>query len=389
LLLFNVMFSHEGNFKSRYLSLLPYVLLSAAYIGIRFYFFGSLKYVNEPVRSFSENFLSQSRAWVYYLGTLVLPLNLNIDYDFPVSRSILDGQVILSFLLLAGLILLILWLSRSNRLIGFWALWFAVNLAPTNSLIILEDLVSDRWLYLSSIGYAVLLAYAVSWIFQTLVEGRSRPAKILFFFLCALVIELYGFSSVLRNFTWNNDRSLWEDAVAKSPHKARPYDALGVALALEGKLEEGRLSLQRAIELAPQGGQAYLNLGFVYSKEGKMEKAVATYEKALLLNPRLLPEIYNNLGLIYLQTGKMKEAEKSFRKAIEIRPHFAPAYCNLGAYYEKLGNIEQAIDNYEVTVKLSPDYYLSYGALSVLYERKGWKEKSREAYQKFIDGSLR
>ena len=383
LVLLDYLFPRGRTLQTRIRSVLPYVLLSAIYLGVRLYFFGTLNYAGEPVRPFYAHLLTQARAWVHCLGTLLLPLSLNIDYDFPVSYSILDSGVILSIILLAGLAGTILWLSRFNRLIGFWALWFVVNLAPTNSLIILEDLVSDRWLYLSSVGYAVLLAYAGNWIFQNFVEGKNRAAKIAFFFLCALVVEMYGFSTVLRNFTWNNDRSLWEDTVAKSPQKARPYCALGAVLALEGKFQEARQSLERAIELAPRGGQAYINLGYVYSLEGKTAEAIAAYEKAIPLNPKLLPEIYNNLGLIYFQQEQMEKAEVLLRKAVEIRPHFAPPYCNLGSLYEKKGDLDRAIQYYEKTVQLAPDYHSAHEALSLLYGQKGWKEKSLEAHQKF------
>jgi len=128
------------------------------YLSIRVYFFGSLQYSNPPARSFFEHVLTNR-------GLGLLPGNFDSSSQFerrlrfPVSHSLLENEVILSFLLLAGLVLLILWLSRSNRLIGFWALWFAINLAPTNSVIVLEDLIADRWLYLSSVGYAILMAY--------------------------------------------------------------------------------------------------------------------------------------------------------------------------------------------------------------------------------------
>jgi Flp pilus assembly protein TadD len=387
LLIFLTYFFPRGRtWKERILTLLPYILLSAIYIGIRLHFFGSLHYAGDPIRPFSAHMLTQPRAYVHYLGTLLFPLNLNIDYDIPISYSVLDGGVLLSLFLVAGLGVIIAWLARSNPLIGFWALWFVVNLAPTNSLIVLEDLVSDRWLYLSSVAYAALLAMALKWIYSSLVKGRG--SQIVFFFLCALILELYGFSTVLRNFVWTNDRTLWEDTVSKSPRKARAHDGLGVALALEGKLEEARRSLERAIELAPRGGQAYINLGYVYSLQGKTEKAIAAYEEAIPLNPKLLPEIYNNLGLIYFRQGQMKRAEAMLRRAVEIRPHYAPPYCNLGALYEKRGDLDQAIRYYEKTVKLAPDYHLAHGALGVLYERKGWKEKSQEAKARFLKYSL-
>jgi len=389
LVLLVLIFPRGQTWKNRLLPLLPYLLLSIAYVGVRVYFFGSLQYVGQPGRSFYENLLSQPRAWVHYLGTLLLPLNLNVDYDFPVSHSITESGFLFSLLLLAAGALLIGRISRGNRMIGFWALWFSVTLLPTNSLIALEDLVSDRWLYLPSVGFAILMGYAASWVYQTLVAGRGRAGQIFFFFLCALLVEFYGFSTVLRNFAWTSDRTLWEDTLAKSPQKARPHDSLGMALALEGRLDEAQKSLQRAIDLAPRGGQAYLNLGYLYSLQGKTEEAIAAYEKAIPLNPKLLPEIYNNLGLIYFQRGQMEKAETVLRKAVEIRPHFAPPYCNLGALHEKRGDLDGAIHYYEKTANLAPDYHLAYAALSVLYAQKGWKEKSREANAKFLKHSPR
>jgi tetratricopeptide (TPR) repeat protein len=390
LFLFNVMFPHERSLKRRYGSLLPHFLLSLVYLGMRVYFFASLAYSNPPVRSFYDHLLTQPRAWVYYLGTLILPLNLNVDYDFPVSHSVLESSVILSLLLLAGLALLIFWLSRSNRLIAFWALWFGINLAPTNSLIILEDLIADRWLYLPSVGYAILMAYAVSWIYQALVEGRSRVVKVIFFFFCALTIELYGYSTLLRNFDWTSQRTLWEDAVAKSPNKARTYNGLGLALLQEGRLEEASQYFQQAITLKPKDGQAYLNLGYVYSLQGDYGKAIEYYEMAIpLLNATFLPDAYNNLGVVYLEQRRMEEAKKCFLKAMEIRPHDPRPYCNLGAYHEKKGELDPAIHFYETSAKLAPEIPTPHGALSILYERKGWKEKSKEAYHKFLKNSAR
>jgi tetratricopeptide (TPR) repeat protein len=384
LLLFNVLFSHGSSFNNRCLSLIPHFLVTSLYLIMRLYFFDTLLYGSRPLRPLYDQLLSQSRAWVHYLGTLLLPLNLTINYDFPVSHSILEGQVVLSIFLLAGLSLMIWWLSRSNRLVGFFALWFAITLSPTNSIIALEDLVCDRWLYLSVVGYAALLALAADWVFQKRVEAGSRAGRIVFFCLCALVVELYGYSSLLRNFDFTSPRTLWEDAVAKTPHNARAYTALGVALVSQGRLGEGSQRLRQAIALEPRGGPAYLNLGYIYSVRGELDKAIELYEKAISLSPKLLPEIYNNLGLAYMNQGKMEESEKYLRKAIAIRPHIAAPHYNLGLYFEKRGDIDQAISYHEKANKLDPDYPLPYYNLSRLYKLKGWSDKSQEAYQNFL-----
>ena len=384
LVVFSAVFPPGGDFRRRCFSLAPHLLISILYLALRAYFFGSFQYGSPPARSFYEHVLTQPRAWVHYLGTLLLPLNLNVDYDFPVSHSILESGVVLSLCLLLALILIAGYLSRQNRFIALWGFWFALNLAPTNSLIILEDVVSDRWLYLPSVAFAVLLAYGASWIYRAWFEAGSRAGKFLFFFLCVLAVELYGYSTVLRNFAWTSQRTLWEDAVSKSPNKPRPYNGLGVAFSLNNRFGEAKRNFYRAIALEPRWGQPYLNLGYVYSLEGNFDKAIEFYQKAIPLSETFLAEIYNNLGLVYLSQGKMEEGRESFLKAIDIRPHDPFPYCNLGSYYERKGEIDQAIHFYERSAKLSPESHVLHGALSVLYERKGWKEKSKEAYKKFL-----
>lgn len=49
---------------------------------------------------------------------------------------------------------------------------------------------------------------------------------------------------------WTEDRRLWTDAVAKAPHKPRPWVNLGNAFAREGFHPAARAAYQRAQQLA-------------------------------------------------------------------------------------------------------------------------------------------
>ena len=157
-----------------------------------------------------------------------------------------------SFILVIGVVLL--WkLSRTFRAAGFFSLWFVVTLAPTNTLIALDDVVTDRWLYLPSVGYAVVFALTAEWIYRKGIIRLGRERKLIFFFLCALVIELYGYSTLLRNFTWANEWMLWEDTKLKSPNLARPRNGLGLALADVGRMDfEAILEFKKAVAMDPQ-----------------------------------------------------------------------------------------------------------------------------------------
>lgn len=379
LALFNFLFPLGRTWRRRLFSLLPYGLLSIIYLVIRLHFFGSMQYSSKIIRPLYENFLTQLRAWVHYLGTLLLPLNLNVDYDFPISHSILESQVIFSLSILLALALLIWKIAKFSRLVGFFGLWFVVNLLPTNSLIPLEDVITDRWLYLPSVGYAVIMALAADWIFRAKVKTSRRASKLVFFFLCALVVELYGFATILRNFTWSSYWTLWEDATEKSPNKSRPHSGLGLALNHVGRTGEAIEEFKKAIQLNPKAGEPFLNLGYIYFHQGKMEEATQAFQKAIVLTPRLSPECHNNLGIIHLQQGRKEEGIKELQLALQARPFYARTHGNLGNFYEKEGDVDRAISFMERAAKLEPEYVPVYKALIRLYEKKGWKEKSQEA----------
>ena len=384
LILFNFLFPLGRAWKRRLFSLFPYFFLSAIYILIRLHLFGVLQYGTKSIRPFYDNLLTQFRAWVHYLGALLIPLNLNVDYDFPISHSILEGSVIFSIFILATLAIIIWKISKKSRFVGFFALWFAINLLPTNSLIPLEDVVTDRWLYLPSVGYAVIMALGAEWIFRAKVRMGNRASKLVFFFLCILVIELYSFATVLRNFTWTSYWTLWEDAAAKSPNKSRPHLALGVGLNQAGRTAEAIEELKKAAQLNPNGGEPYLNLGYIYFHQGKLEEALQAFQKAIVLTPRLSAEGHNNLGAVYLVQGRKEEGIKELQLALKERPHYSRPYSSMGNFYEKEGDIDKAISCMEQAAKLQPEFVPVHEALVRLYEKKGWKEKSQEAHRNYL-----
>ena len=384
LIIFDLLFPLGRTWKKRFFSLLPYLFLSSIYIILRIHFFGFLQNGSQPIRPFYQNLLTQPMAWVHYLGTLLLPLNLNVDYDFAIAHSVFESQVIFSIIILTVVAALIWKISKTSRVVAFFGLWFAANLLPTNSIIPLQDVVTDRWLYLPSVGYAVIVAVAAEWVFRVKVRSGSRAGQLVFFFLCALVVEVYGFATVLRNFTWTSYWTLWEDAAAKSPNKSRPHLALGVGLNQAGRTGQAIEELKKAARLNPNGGEPYLNLGYIYFHQRKLEESIQAFQRAVVLSPRLAPEVHNNLGAVYLLQGRKEEGIKELQLALKERPHYSRPYSSQGNFYEQEGDIDKAISCMEQAAKLEPEFVPIHEALVRLYEKKGWKEKSQEAHKNYL-----
>ncbi|PIQ94088.1 MAG: hypothetical protein CO148_01190 [Nitrospirae bacterium CG_4_9_14_3_um_filter_41_27] len=113
-----------------------------------------------PITSF-QYFLTQLHVIPYYIKLLFIPANLNLDYDWPITRNI-DLPTMFFFVLLASIIVVAIWLFRRTRLISFGIIWFFVTLSVTSSFIVIYDVIFEHRLYLPSIGFAVVIAFLIS-----------------------------------------------------------------------------------------------------------------------------------------------------------------------------------------------------------------------------------
>jgi len=111
----------------------------------------------------SERVLTQSRIVLYYLTLLAFPhpSRLNLDYDFPISKTILDPPTtLISILIIAGLMGYSIWGARKKPVISFFILWYFGNLVIESSIIPLE-MVFEHRLYLPAVGPFVLFSLMV------------------------------------------------------------------------------------------------------------------------------------------------------------------------------------------------------------------------------------
>jgi tetratricopeptide (TPR) repeat protein len=108
-------------------------------------------------------------------------------------------------------------------------------------------------------------------------------------------------------------------ALAINPRLARAHVWLGGAMAAQGKLDEGLVSLHRAIEIEPDNADAHQALARAYwLGKGMVPEGIAELRRALELNPEAG---YTHLQLSMLEalSGNLDAAETSAREAIELQ----------------------------------------------------------------------
>jgi len=325
----------------------------------------------------TERVMTQFRVIIYYISLIFFPhpSRLNLDYDFPLSTSLISPlTTLLSLSAIVGLILLAIYFARKERLLSFCILWFFGNLLIESSIIPLAIIFEHRN-YLPSMLVClipVILAYRyikLSWI------------KI---GLMCLIVSVFSFWTYQRNRVWQNEITLWTDIVQKSPDKARPHANLGDAFKKEGKLDAAIEQFMTAVRLDPSLPEPYNNLGVVLAKQGKIDEAIDYYSRAIKIKPSYA-EAYFNLGSTLAAHGQIMQAIDMLSKALQLNPDSARVHSNLGSLFIKQGNLEKALYHNKEALRLDPQLVEAHNNMGIVLMREGKLEAAisqfREALQ--------
>ncbi len=305
-------------------------------------------------------FFTQLNVFRTYLRLLVFPVRQNLDYDYPLARTLAEPGTFFSGLFLLTLLLIACKLFRHHRLLAFGIFWFFITLS-VESFFILEDLLFEHRLYLPTVGFALFLS---SCLFRLLKSGRASTV-----FLLA-VLFVFSVAAYRRNGVWADEVTLWEDTLRKSPNKARPYNNLGMAHGKRGDYDKEISYCLEAVAKDPDFFYAYNNLGVAYGQKGETEKEIEYYEKAIAINPRLVTT-HVNLGAAYGKKGELEKALAILDRAIQMDPYHPGAYSNLGVIYGKSQNIVKEIESYLKAIHLDPDNVYAYSNLAIALAEAG------------------
>ncbi len=331
--------------------------------------------------------LTQFRVIMTYIRLLFLPINQNLDYDYPIYHS-LTLEILLSLLFIILLLCLAVYFfyksqPRNHRLglIAFGIFWFFITLSVESSLIPISDVIAEHRLYLPSVG--AIIAFS-STILIMLDYAKPRFSS-LFFYPVMLVIAVLplGIATYHRNFTWADEVTLWEDVVKKSPYKIRGYIKLGNIHLLDRRLDEAIKEYQAALNLRPDSAEAHNNLALAYNQQGRLEEAIQEYKAAIKLKLEF-PELHYRLALAYYQQGNLEEATKEYLTALNLKPDYAEAHNSLGNIYFKQNRLEEAIYEYTIALGLKTNYAEAHNNLGVAYAKQGHLEVATQEYKAAI-----
>ena len=112
------------------------------------------------------------------------------------------------------------------------------------------------------------------------------------------------------------------------PDYANAHNALGAALASQGREEEALAAFAAAARLEPGHAEANNNAGSALRALGRPEEALPYLERALAANPGLA-DAHHNRGLVLHALRRYDEAAQSLRRVLELAPRTPYALSSL------------------------------------------------------------
>jgi len=275
--------------------------------------FGEMRRLAEPSPNISplHYLLTQFRVIVTYIRLLFVPLNQNLDYDYPIARTLLDLPMLASLLFLVSIFIFAIRIFRNHRLISFSIFWFFLTLLPESSIIPIKDVISEHRLYLPMVAYSIFL---VSTMYYFLVKHALKSMLI----VMIMIITCYSLLTYARNAVWRDEVTLWSDVIRKSPRKAEAYNNRGAALYLDaGNFDQALSDFNKAIEIYPRYVDAYSNRGNVYADKLNFDQALSDYNKAIGIDHNF-GHVYYNRAVAYFEKQEYNKSWEDIHKAEEL-----------------------------------------------------------------------
>lgn len=358
--------------------------------------------------AFPRRLANAGMAVWWYLGKVLAPGRLvsvypNWRFDSPAA-----AEFVPLFLLIAAAA--ILWRYRNGwaRSVCFAIGYFVIALLPVLgffkiALIWNNTVVADHFQYLADISIIALLSAAAAAIWQ----ARGRGTKLALVVLGALFLPAMGIYSWDRASTYQSERRMWQDTLAKNPDAWHAHNRVGRSLFEEGKFLEATPHFARAVALRPDNADNHNFLGLGYCREGRFEEGIAEYRKAIELTRHkrsgasrkalrtiqtnignALTTMANNLATSAQEFGahgitlaaetqmtsaarRYEEAVAEYREVLEAEPENAAVHRNLGVVLARLGRFEEAVSHLQSALQLVPGEPFALETLEAIARQRG------------------
>jgi len=401
----------------------PYVAASAAFIYVRYIVLGAVG--PQPHQqalygvSAYHRFLTMCRVLFEYIRLSVLPTGMGTDYLFPPTTTLLEPRVLFALALATALVFLTPRIIRTSKTSTIAIAWFFIPLLPVSNIIPVGILMSDRAMYMPSLGACMLLGAALASTDRVFGErhGKALPPGAL---VLLAVLTMFIAGTLYRTPVWKDRQSVMEayisylkrnigqypdytplyrrlarvhvrfsdfgpdteravrEASARiGPDDFEMHEFMAYVYSERGMPDDALREMMEAIRLNPGWAQYYYKAAVILSRLKRHEEAGAMLDRAIAANP--VNDKYRMLmGDTLMEVGDDNAALKEYAEAAHLNPANHDAFLLQGIILDSQRRYDEAIEMIRHAVGLRPDIPDLHYFLAVAYLDAGLQGKARE-----------
>ena len=371
-------------------------------------------------------------AFTTYIVKLILPINLSAIYPYPdIILKTIPQYFYLYLIPSLSVVYLFFRFIKKSKIISFSISFFIINIVLLLQLIpVGSAMMADRYSYIPSIGFFILLSWGFYKIQEKLKKNRSIAYFVLFVYTAILSTLTYQRCQI-----WENSLTLWNDTIKKSHRAVVAWNNRGSTKDKAGNHKDAIEDFTQAIVYKPDYKHAFYNRGTArkdYAKEisdsnlvklalndfnnalkydslfveayhnrglakevlsgyakdslsitNLLNSALSDYNKTIKIKPSY-ENAYVNRGVIKGKLGRSNEAIKDFKKALEFNHNNASAYSNIGLANAKMQKYNIAIINYNKAIEIDNEFTTAYLNRGIAYSSLKKFSESIESFNKAI-----
>lgn len=372
----------------------------------------------------AKSFMEQRATAIGMLGRYIIksvfPYEFSYDYSYPAIPNTGFGNAWVLFGLFASLTGLFFAVRnfRKNTAITFGILFFFITISLTSNIFkIIGATMADRFLYVPSLGVALLISALVIKI-----PGVARSKFLPVMMVLPLVI-FYSAKTISRNSFWVNNAALYLKDVQTVQNSGRTnYNAATILMnevvpsftdTNDRKLamNDARQYLIRSVELDPREPKSWINLGVVnYRSRLYLESARATrnalhitpndttlfanlgdayfmakmydssmyYHNILVRGNKIYYDTWNFLGNAYFNKQDYAKAAECFAAGLKKNPAYSDLWVNYGNALAMSKRYSEAISSFRKAYELNQRHVNAIYFIALTYQNMGVMDSTKK-----------
>ena len=363
-------------------------------------------YLPKTADGFMLRYATIIMTFILYFKLLLFPHPLTHDYyynEIPMVGAS-DPAFILSLIVNGALLIYALYTLKKKNLASYAILFYFITFSiVSNLLFTVGILMNERFVYICSIGFCLLIAYLLVKAHERWKLPSNAVAGILI-----VILSLYSVKTISRNRIWLDNLTLFITDAKTSTNSSKVQMSAGGDLTkvtddnFDSLRQSGRLKyilelldmpensmmlpdstikkefllkaiayLKKTVEIYPTHSNAWVLLGNAqYKLDKDPAPAIEAYKKAAAYRVGGYYDAWYNMGCVQIEHNQSEEAKENFLKALAIKPDEFAARFNLAVAYSNLHNLDSAILWYKKTLELKPLDAVTYYKVGTIYGKE-------------------